>query len=224
MRPAAPAAAAPARAAEQHAADGPSNLPGIDTRAGLARMMGKTAFYQKQLLKFLASQSGFADDFRRASAGADPAARKRLAHTLKGLAGNIGATKLQAAAAKLQAACDDPREDMAVDRALAATLAELDIVLGGLAALHDDKAAAHAGDMAVDRTKASELLDNLLEMLAASDARSEEIAGELAALLVGSSFENDIAGISSAVANYDFDIAIKLVRPLREKLAGAGTV
>ena len=224
VRPAAPAAAAPARAAEQHAADGPSNLPGIDTRAGLARMMGKTAFYQKQLLKFLASQSGFADDFRRASAGADPAARKRLAHTLKGLAGNIGATKLQAAAAKLQAACDDPREDMAVDRALAATLAELDIVLGGLAALHDDKAAAHAGDMAVDRTKASELLDNLLEMLAASDARSEEIAGELAALLVGSSFENDIAGISSAVANYDFDIAIKLVRPLREKLAGAGTV
>ena len=143
VRPGAAAAeAAEPQAAVGRAADGPPELPGIDTRAGLARMMGKTAFYRKQLLKFLASQSGFAGDFARAAAGADPAERKRLAHTLKGLAGNIGATKLQEAAARLQAACEDPRDDKHVGTALAETLAELNVVLGGLAALEGGGAAA----------------------------------------------------------------------------------
>ena len=35
------------------------DLPGIDTRAGLARMPGKASFYVKQLRKFAEHQADF---------------------------------------------------------------------------------------------------------------------------------------------------------------------
>ena len=202
---------------------GLGDLPGIDTGAGLARMMGKTAFYRKQLLKFRANQAAFAADFRRAADDADPTARKRLAHTLKGLAGNIGATRLQAAAAGLEAACRKNADDKAVESALADTVAELDIVLRGLSALEDENAPAPAGDAQVDQGHIAALLDILLELLVASDARAAEKAAEIEALLKGSPLAADFKPVSEAVGSFDFEIAEQRARALREKLQAPQT-
>ena len=218
IKPSAPPAAvrSPGSAAGEMQAF--ADLPGIDTRAGLARMMGKTVFYRKQLLKFRASQSAFAADFRHAAGDEDPEARKRLAHTLKGLAGNIGAAKLQEMAAKLEAACVGPRDESAIENALAATLAELDIVLGSLAALDGNKAGAEIGDAQVDKTKVAALLERLMHLLGASNAQAGDVAGEIEALLRGSPLAADFAPVSGAVSSFDFEIAEQKARALREKL------
>ncbi len=219
IRPVAPAAIAPGVAALPQSAHELGDLPGIDTSAGLARMMGKSAFYRKQLLKFLESQSEFAADFQRAAGDADLASRKRLAHTLKGLAGNIGATKLQESAAKLEAVCGDPGNDKAIESALGATVAELDIVLGGLAALKKNTAGAPAGNAPVDQPKVAALLDRLIELLAASDAQAGDVAGEIEALVKATQSEADFEPVIDAVSSFDFDIAERRARALRDKLS-----
>ncbi len=217
VRPVVSAVAAAQQTAAEHAANGPWNLPGIDTRAGLARMMGKTAFYRKQLLKFAENQSGFAKDFERAAS--DPDVRKRLAHTLKGLAGSIGAAKLQALAAQLDQACAKPDDAAAVESALQATVAELEIVLGGLAQLKNQNVQAGSRDAPVDEARVATLLDRLIKLLAESDAQAGDAAGEIAALVKGTRLEQDYEPVFESVSSFDFEIAAERARALRGKIA-----
>ena len=67
-------------------------LAGIDTRAGLARAQGNRMLYRRLLEKFREGQGRFVKEFREAAQSGDAEAATRLAHTLKGVAGNIGAS------------------------------------------------------------------------------------------------------------------------------------
>ena len=133
------------------------DLPGINVRAGLATMMGNENLYRRQLLKFRHTQGPFDRLFRAAQSEPDPAVPLRLAHTLKGLAGNIGATKLQAAAAALEKACRIPSAS-AIESALAQTLAELAPVIHGLDRLPDDSRVGAAPPSAIDKPKVGAML------------------------------------------------------------------
>ena len=68
-----------------------TELDGIDQAAGLATCQGKAELYQRLLRKFHAANQGFAAQFAAALADPDATAVTRLAHSLKGTAGNIGA-------------------------------------------------------------------------------------------------------------------------------------
>ncbi|MGE5271234.1 MAG: response regulator [Thiohalocapsa sp.] len=107
----------------------PADLPtiaGLDTAAGLRRMMGNAAGYAELLRRFADGHRGdgaaIADLLQRG----DRDAADRLAHTLKGLAGNLGAEEVAAAAAAAERALGD--------KAAAAALLHLDAVRGRLAA------------------------------------------------------------------------------------------
>ena len=69
-------------------------LEGIDTSGGLKRMGGNSALYLKILRKFRDGQIDAVERIRTAVEADDTESAQREAHTLKGLAGNIGARKL----------------------------------------------------------------------------------------------------------------------------------
>ncbi len=83
----------------------PYNLPGIDTVGGLARCMGDEALYRKLLLRFAQAAERFSDDFALAQKSTDLTAATRSAHTLKGMAANLGIKGVQQAAGELEDAC-----------------------------------------------------------------------------------------------------------------------
>ncbi|MFZ3205268.1 MAG: PAS domain S-box protein [Pseudomonas sp.] len=76
-------------------------VPGLDAAAGLRRVGGKLDFYRKLLRQFVHGQSGVIQDIRIALAAANFQLASRLAHTLKGVAGNIGAMPLSRIAAEV---------------------------------------------------------------------------------------------------------------------------
>jgi|GEM_PF-2563831 len=88
-----PSAGAPAASAPPVVAPGelPASLPGIDLTAGLRGAAGKAPLFHKLLLRFRESQSQFEPVFRAATGAGDWSEATRHAHTLKGLAGTIGA-------------------------------------------------------------------------------------------------------------------------------------
>ncbi|RDH83418.1 MAG: hypothetical protein DIZ77_04750 [endosymbiont of Seepiophila jonesi] len=111
--------------------DGLPDLPGIDTKAGLAIVRGKLALYRKLLSKFQDSERDFEQHFRAALADdKDPQAATRTAHSLKGVAGTIGARGVQEAAHSLEIACSEGTET--IDELLSAVVAELQPVIAGL--------------------------------------------------------------------------------------------
>jgi two-component system, sensor histidine kinase and response regulator len=100
--------AVPAPAPTMAAATPPASsvdLPrvaGLDTKLGLSRMMGKKPLYLRMLRRYVESQKDTGVQIRSALAANDRSTAERLAHTLKGVSGNIGASDLQSLADALE--------------------------------------------------------------------------------------------------------------------------
>jgi PAS domain S-box-containing protein len=80
----------------------PQSLPGFDLSAGLARLMGNQRLYRKLLLDFGRQYAAAAADIRHVLDKGDFQQAYSLVHNVKGLAGNLAAKDLQAAAAELE--------------------------------------------------------------------------------------------------------------------------
>jgi CheY-like chemotaxis protein len=161
-------------------------LPGVDVKAGLATTMDNEKLYRRLLAKFRDGQRNFAEQFRAARVGADSSAATRAAHTLRGVAGNIGAKGVQAAAGELESACRGGAPAAQIDELLDKTVAELSSVLAGLAGIGAPDAPADGGRLAaVDPARARALRDRLRVLLADNDADAGETVQELAELAKG---------------------------------------
>jgi two-component system sensor histidine kinase/response regulator len=77
-------------------------LPGFDLSDGLKRLRGKKKLYRKLLLDFASDYCGSANDIRIALEAKDFERAHSLVHNLKGLAGNLAASGLQASAVNLE--------------------------------------------------------------------------------------------------------------------------
>jgi two-component system sensor histidine kinase/response regulator len=80
----------------------PGSLSGFDLTAGLERLMGNKRLYRKLLVDFGTNYIGAASDIREAVDIKNFEQVHSLVHNLKGLAGNLEATDLQAAAVNLE--------------------------------------------------------------------------------------------------------------------------
>ena len=85
-------------------ADGmlPESLPGFDLAAGLERLSGNKRLYRKLLVDFWTDYGGVVGEIRAALATQDFKQAHSLVHDLKGLAGNLEAKDLQAAAVEIE--------------------------------------------------------------------------------------------------------------------------
>jgi polar amino acid transport system substrate-binding protein len=82
--------------------DLPEALPDFDLIDGLKRLQGNKKLYRKLLVNFAADYAGVISDIRRAMDAEDMESAQRIVHTIKGVAGNLAASDLQAAAIKFE--------------------------------------------------------------------------------------------------------------------------
>ena len=80
----------------------PEYLPGFDLADGLRRLQKNKRLYRKLLLSFATDYNAVANEIRQALDAEDFDQAHSLVHNLKGLAGNLAATELQAAAVNLE--------------------------------------------------------------------------------------------------------------------------
>ena len=113
----------------------PETLPGIDIKAGLATTAGNQTLYLKLLNRFREGQSGFEAAYRSALQAGNLPEATRHAHTLKGVAGTIGARELQKSAANLEVLSQHASPTEELEAALTQTTTELAVVLDGLTSL-----------------------------------------------------------------------------------------
>ncbi|HMP84134.1 MAG TPA: response regulator, partial [Verrucomicrobiota bacterium] len=84
--------------------EGLPSFPDLDTRDGLSRVAGNRKLYLKLLRQFVAQQTDAPAQINEALARNDLPTAERLAHTVKGVAGNLGARTVQQVAAGLEKA------------------------------------------------------------------------------------------------------------------------
>ncbi|MCX6928081.1 MAG: Hpt domain-containing protein [Verrucomicrobia bacterium] len=113
----------------------PGALPsvaGLDTQDGLRRVAGNQKLYLKLLRQFIEQQGPAVGQITAALAQGDASLAERLAHTLKGVAGNIGAKPVQAAAGELEKLIRTKAAGAAVDAAQQQVAAALDPLIAQL--------------------------------------------------------------------------------------------
>ena len=117
--------------------NGLPQLAGVDTRAGLALLLGDEARYRHWLGDFVAEAPAAMKQIRQALAAGTPDAASMTAHTLKGRMGLLGMKALHAIAASLETAIDGgaPANELLLDleRGVAAMCAEIQQGLGSVA-------------------------------------------------------------------------------------------
>ncbi len=82
--------------------DGFPAIAGLEVQEGLARVGGNQKLYAKLLRQFQEQQGSAIEQIQSAMANGDRALAERLAHTLKGVGGNIGAGSVHTAAGQLE--------------------------------------------------------------------------------------------------------------------------
>jgi signal transduction histidine kinase/CheY-like chemotaxis protein/HPt (histidine-containing phosphotransfer) domain-containing protein len=112
--------------------DGLPELSGLDATLGLARMMGKKPLYLKMLRRYAESQSDAPAQIRAALAAGDTETAERLAHTLKGVSGNVGASDVQQLADILDSAIRTQGTSEEVQRCLTELETPLTKLIAGL--------------------------------------------------------------------------------------------
>ena len=84
--------------------DLPDSLQGFDLAAGLKRLQGNDRLYRKLLVNFAVRYTAAGEEIQKALAEGQMEQVHSLIHNLKGLAGNLSATRLHAAASQMDAA------------------------------------------------------------------------------------------------------------------------
>ncbi|MBG9386550.1 PAS domain-containing hybrid sensor histidine kinase/response regulator [Caenimonas aquaedulcis] len=105
----APLAELPAPATADAGCAALARIPGLNVALGLGRMMNKKPLYLAMLRRYMQSQRDCPMQVWSAIERADWQTAERIAHTAKGLAGNIGADGLAASAQALETALREQR-------------------------------------------------------------------------------------------------------------------
>jgi len=87
------------------------DIPGIDIKSALSRVGGNEKLYKSLLVKFYKDYQDSTRQIKKALVKEDIKLSIRLAHSVKGVAANIGARDLQVAAARVEAAIQQENKE-----------------------------------------------------------------------------------------------------------------
>jgi len=197
-------------------------IQGLDTKDGLARVAGNRKLYLKLLRQFVEQQGPAVEQISAGLEKGDTALAERLAHTLKGVAGNIGAKAVQAAAGVLERLIREKAVSADVDVARQKVAALLDPLVGQLRSTCGSPAsevAPKASAVTVDPEKSREAAARLMGLLSEYDPGAGDLIEENSAVLqplfpgkAWDEFQKLVQGYSFADAQTQLEMAINSFR------------
>jgi signal transduction histidine kinase/CheY-like chemotaxis protein len=185
----------------------------LDVDLGLARTTNNPDFYASMLRKFVAAQEDAMLRFRRALDQSDMATAERIAHTLKGVAGNLGATLLPVMAEHLEMAVRTGALKPEIEHALDATVDALQRLITGLKSMPglvptQDTATATFSDAQLAAARG--VLESVKDLLAQDDAEAAALWEAHAAVL--RALVPDAATVEEAIAGFDYEAALQCLQ------------
>ena len=187
----------------------PDSVPGINLRWGLERVGGNRQLFQKLLGDFLSHHGNDLEELEKMLVVADREGARRLVHTLRGVAGNIGATAVQAEAARLESDLTQAKADLpaALPEAFVSAFSTL---LSGLTQLEqqaDTRAMPEQESADLKSIDSKALLHHLEQLLEEGDPQAKELIPQLQTALPQRALKDTLQQLGELVDSYDFDRA-----------------
>ena len=193
----------------------PDNLPGIDLAQGLGRVEGNTMLYIRLLEMFVEDYTSIGQEIQTAIDDNDLESAARLVHTVKGVAGSIGAQRLATAAQALE---ESTKNEAQIDQKVAQFKEALEQILSSLATLPNiaqhldttDKKKHLMGD-----GKMLSILTELQTMLAERNFEADSKWRELQPLLHTVPDKKRYI-LDDAISNFEFERALEILLEIKQ--------
>ncbi len=198
----------------------PEGLPGINLDAGLLRVGEDRRLFQKMLTEFYQDHKDDGDRIRKALDHGDLETAQHVVHTVKGVAGNVGADSLHHSASILDTAIRQA-ETETFENLLSQFELDLGRVIQGLEVLAssaEETTVNPTRDYPVNTKKMLSLLDELEILLDEMDPRSEEKVADLKRHPGLAQHSELMNKLFRQVEEFEFDEALDTLTSLRESL------
>ncbi|MBU1664160.1 MAG: PhnD/SsuA/transferrin family substrate-binding protein [Gammaproteobacteria bacterium] len=190
-------------------------IDGLDVAAGLRSVSGKLPSYTRLLRQFALAHRDDMKLLRAQYEAGDLVSARRVAHSIKGAAGALGATRLQDLAGELEAAMRDADPNGASLSDFAGRIENLEQALAALALAvlavlpEEDTQTGTADGTPGDSRAALALLE---ELLAADDMQAITVLHETLPLLAQALPDKTLTRLRQQAEDYDFHAALETLR------------
>ncbi len=185
----------------------------INVEDGLQRVIGHKKLYVSLLEKFYSSNLNTIDEIKKAIKENDCQKEVRLAHTVKGVAGNLGAAELNKAAAKLEIELKKENvQDISgllneFENVLQPVLNEIEVWINSR-----QKVEEVSNGRELDAAKLKRFLAELKACLEQNDYEALIKIDAINSLAGISKYKSRMQEITAAVKNYKFEEALELLK------------
>ncbi len=195
------------------------SLPGIDLPGVLKRLGNRREMLDRLLLQFVDDYQGIPDQVREALAAGDMELARSLAHSLKGVAGNLSARRVYNAASILEAAVRQGKDDELppLIEELGAALAE--VAQGVKKEFAPSKSGAMQGlaDLPVEiKGLLAEKVRKLGSMLRENDLEAEDVYHEIKEILGQDVLIFEVERLGDQISRLDFEKACNTLKILED--------
>lgn len=195
-------------------------IEGFDTEAALSRMNGNAELYAKLLVRFYSSIGNSYNEIKAYLSNGEYKVAERLAHTVKGSAGSLGAIDLYNSSAKLETAMHQLQPDS--EDLLEEFAVVVNITQANLASFVESKATPEKfqnEEITADKlVLIEEKLELFLVKLDSDIGEAMSIISELVEISSGSKFNDMLKPIKEAMDSFNIPGAKTASEALLEKL------
>ena len=189
----------------------PAPLPAIDEldmQAGLKTTQGNLELYRRLLQRFDDSQAGFVGKFEALLAIDDRDSMERAAHTLKGVAANIGAGPVREAAAALETACREGLEGEALRLKLLAVGQRLARLRHSIHAALETTRTEPVKDSPAEIADIRTQLQHLRTLLEGSDTEAMDVITQVSSTGLSNAATSSLIKLRRSIDGFDFQQAL----------------
>ncbi|MES9903610.1 MAG: response regulator, partial [Sedimenticola sp.] len=193
-------------------------LPGVDLELGLMRVVGNRKLYLDLLRRFVTQQAETTAKIKQAMTDGDINLAERLAHTVKGVSGNLGATSLQGLSSELEAAIS-ANDESRIQAALLPFGEALNQMIEAIAAdlVSRKEESTGTGIAQVTRSEIIQILDEMCVLLADGDGDVLDLFFDQREQLAGYVEQSDLSRLEKHLNDFDFTQALSVIDQIQEK-------
>ncbi len=189
----------------------------LDVKDGMIRVMGKKHLYVELLNKFVSSNAGSYEELIAAMHAQDQEKAVRIVHTVKGVAGNLGAKNLQAVAAKLEMSL---RANLKVDPKLLSNFQDqlamtIEDIAAGLHSMKSDTDVVIDSPDLLNKEIFKKLVDELTILVDDMDFTSKKKIEEIMHLPGTKNYVADLKLIEKLINNIEYEEAKSKISELK---------
>jgi two-component system, sensor histidine kinase and response regulator len=194
-------------------------IDGVDQADGLKRVGGNSRLYRELLVKFATKFEHADDEVDAGLKGGDREGAQRTAHTVKGVAGNLGIKGVQLAAEKLEKAIrDNDAEVLAILKEFSSLLHPQIASLKKALDEAPTSTMENAAKKAFDPAAAADAVARLRILLDASDGDSEEVFQKVRGLLTGHVDKARLDALGADIGEFEFSGAVEKLDDIAKEL------